>query len=65
MRAVIIGGFGVLEANDNGRRMIARRIRYEKLKEHQHIEGYARCLESKEIEVEKGRNFEQMWEQMK
>ena len=25
----------------------ARRIRSEKLKEHQYMEGYARCLESK------------------
>ena len=31
------------------------------MKEHQYIEGYARCLKSKRAEWDKGRNVEQMW----
>ena len=40
----------------------ARRIRREKLREHQYMEGYARCLESKRVKWE-GENVEQMREQ--
>ena len=29
------------------------------------MEGYARCLESKRIEWDEGRNVDQMWEQVK
>ena len=38
----------------------ARRISSEKLKEHQYIEGYARSLETKIVEWDESRNFEQM-----
>ena len=38
-----------------------RRIRKEKLKEHQYIEGYAKCLERKK-EWDESRNDEQMCE---
>ena len=34
----------------------ARRIRSEKLREHQYIEGYVKCLESKRLEWDEGRN---------
>ena len=43
----------------------ARRIRSEKLREHQYMEGYARCLKSKRVEWDVGRNVEEMWEQVK
>ena len=43
----------------------ARRIRSEKLKEHQYREGYARSLEGKELEWDKDNNFEHMWKQVK
>ena len=43
----------------------ARMIRSEKLREHQYMEGYARCLESKRVDWNEGRNVEQMWEQVK
>ena len=42
----------------------ARRIKSEKLREHQYREGYARSLEGKEVEwdgMEK-KNIEHMWE---
>ena len=32
------------------------RIRSEKLREHQHTEGYIRCLESKRLELDESRN---------
>ena len=35
-----------------------RRIRSEKLRKWQYIEGYARCLESKKIEWDEHRNIE-------
>ena len=40
------------------------RIRNEKLKEQQYVKGSARCLETKRVELDLGRNFEQMWEQV-
>ena len=43
----------------------ARRIRIEKLREHQYIKGYASCLESRKIEWDENRNVDQMWEQVK
>ena len=43
----------------------ARRISSEKLREHQHIKGYARCLENKGVEWDEGRNIEQMWGQVR
>ena len=43
----------------------ARRIRSEKLREHQYIERYARCLKNKRVEWDEGRNVEQMWEWVK
>ena len=43
----------------------ARRIRSEKLREHQYREGYARSLEGKEVEWDGGNNIEHMWEQVK
>ena len=43
----------------------ARRIRNEKLKEHQYREGYARSLEGKELEWDGDNNAEHMWEQVK
>ena len=43
----------------------AREIRSEKLREHQYMEGYARCLERKRIDWEERGNVEQMWEQAK
>ena len=42
-----------------------RIIRSEKLREHQYIEGYAWCLESKRVQWDEGRNIEKMWEQAK
>ena len=41
----------------------ARRIRNEKLKEHQYREGYTRSIEGKTVEWN-GENFEHMWEQV-
>ena len=43
----------------------ARRIRREKLREHQYREGYARCLEGKEVEWDEDNNVENMWEKVK
>ena len=37
-----------------------KRIKSEKLREHQYIEGYAKYLESKKVECDKGRNVDQM-----
>ena len=42
-----------------------RRIRSEKLREHQYMEGYATCLESKRVEWDEVRNVEKMWGQAK
>ena len=39
----------------------SRTIRSEKMREHQYMEGYARCLERKRVEWDEGRNIEQMW----
>ena len=43
----------------------ARRIRNEKWREHQYMEGYTRCLKSKSIDWDLVGNVEQMWEQVK
>ena len=43
----------------------ARRIRSEKLLEHQHIERYNSCLESKRVERVEDRTVEQIWEYVK
>ena len=43
----------------------ARRIRNEKLREHQDREGYARSLEWKGVEFDGDTNVEHMWEQVK
>ena len=43
----------------------ARRIRSEKLREHQYREGYARSLEGKGVEWEGENNLNYMWEQVK
>ena len=40
----------------------ARRIRREKLREHQYKEGYARSLEGKRVEWDGENNVEHMWE---
>ena len=42
----------------------ARRIRSEKLREHQYREGFVRFLEGKGVEWD-GDNIEHMWEQVK
>ena len=42
-----------------------RRIRSDKLRSHQYIEGYIRCFESKRVDCYVGGNVEQMWEQVK
>ena len=42
-----------------------RRIRSEKLKEHQYRKGYARSLEGKRVEWDRENNVEHMWEQVK
>ena len=42
-----------------------RRIKSEKLKEHQYIEGYARSLEGKDVEWDGDNIVEHMWEQVK
>ena len=42
----------------------ARRIRSEKLREHQYREKYARFLDRKRVEWD-GENVEHMWEQVK
>ena len=39
-----------------------RRIRSEKLREHQYIEGYARSLEGKRIEWNRENNVDHVWE---
>ena len=41
-----------------------RRIRSEKMREHQYREEYARSLEGKGVEWDGGNNFEHMWEQV-
>ena len=38
----------------------ARRIRNEKFRDYQYMQGYHTCLESKRVEWDKGRNVEQM-----
>ena len=43
----------------------ARRIRSEKLREHQYRGEYARSLEGKRVEWDGENNFEHMWEQVK
>ena len=43
----------------------AKRIRSEKLREHQYREGYARSLEGKGVEWDGDINVEHMWEQVK
>ena len=43
----------------------ARRIRSEKLREHQYRKGYARSLEGKGVEWDGYDNVEHMWEQVK
>ena len=40
-------------------------IRSDKLMEHQYMEGYAKCLESKRVEWDECRNVKQIWEQEK
>ena len=35
------------------------------MREHQYIEGYARCLESKRVDWDVNGNVEEMWEQGK
>ena len=40
-------------------------IKNENLKKHHYIEGYAKCLENKSVEWDKGRNVEQIWKQVK
>ena len=42
-----------------------RRIRSEKLREHQYRVGYARSLEGKGVEWDGDDNVEHMWEQVK
>ena len=50
-----------------GRKVVdrARRIRSEKLREHQYREEYARSLEGKRVEWDGENNIEHMWEQVK
>ena len=43
----------------------ARRIRSEKLREHQYKEGYARSFEGKGIEWDEDNKVERLWEQVK
>ena len=43
----------------------ARRIRSEKLREHQYRERYIRSLEGKGVEWDGDNNVEHMWEQVK
>ena len=43
----------------------ARRIRNEKLREHQNREGCARSLDGKTVEWDGEKNVEHMWEQVK
>ena len=43
----------------------ARRIKSEKLREHQYIEGYARCFEGREVEWDRDNSVEHMWEHVK
>ena len=43
----------------------ARRIRSEKLREHQYREEYARSLEEKRVELDGENNVKHMWEQVK
>ena len=43
----------------------ARRIRSEKLREHQYKQGYTRSLEGKRVEWDRENNVEYMWEHVK
>ena len=43
----------------------ARRIKSEKLREHQYREGYARSLEEKGVKWDGNNNIKHMWEQVK
>ena len=43
----------------------ARRIRSEKMREHQYREEYARSLEEKRVEWDGENNVDHMWEQVK
>ena len=43
----------------------ARRIRSEKLREHQYREEYARFLERKSVEWDRENNVKHMWKQVK
>ena len=43
----------------------ARKIRSEKLREHQHREEYARSLKGKSVEWDGENNVEHTWEQVK
>ena len=43
----------------------ARRIRSEKLREHQYRQGYGRSLEGKGVEWDIDYNVDPMWEQVK
>ena len=43
----------------------ARRIRSEKLREHQYREGYVKSLEEKRVEWGGDNNAERLWEQVK
>ena len=43
----------------------ARRIRIEKMKEHQYREGYARSLEGKRVERDGENDVQYMWEWVK
>ena len=42
-----------------------RWTRSENFREHQCMEGYGRCLESKVVEWDEGRNIEEIWEPVK
>ena len=44
---------------------VARKIRSEKLREHQYIKEYVRCFVSKRVEWHNGKNIEQMWKEVK
>ena len=43
----------------------ARRVIGGKLRKHQNTKGYDRCLESRRVEWEEDRNFENIWEKVK
>ena len=40
-------------------------MRHGEVEEHEYIEGYARCLEIKKVELEDCINVQQMWEHVK